>query len=278
MLALSTYQNVTSFLTKSPTLERRLLAQRFGQVGIKGIHRKRFSLVENSASPASANPGTSYDEHRPKTPPPDLPSLLLDSRIVYIGMPLVPAVTELIVSELLYMQYTDPAKACYLYINSTGCTRADGEVVGFETEATAIYDTMKYIGNEVYTVGTGVAIGQACVLLSAGQKGKRFMTPHATAMLHQPKVPSTGQQQTTELQIKWKEVLDQKKSMLKILAETTGQTAEKIDKDIQRPLYLTAQAAIEYGLVDKIVDKSAKAIDEVLNTESWDKAAGLVKM
>jgi hypothetical protein len=105
MLALSTYQNVTSFLTKSPTLERRLLAQRFGQgkhvlfyffkltnfvlfpVGIKGIHRKRFSLVENSASPASANPGTSYDEHRPKTPPPDLPSLLLDSRIVYIGMP-----------------------------------------------------------------------------------------------------------------------------------------------------------------------------------------------
>ena len=88
MLALSTYQNVTSFLTKSPTLERRLLAQRFGQgkhvlfyffkltnfvlfpVGIKGIHRKRFSLVENSASPASANPGTSYDEHRPKTPPP----------------------------------------------------------------------------------------------------------------------------------------------------------------------------------------------------------------
>lgn len=104
MLALSTYQNVTSFLTKSPTLERRLLAQRFGQgkhvlfyffkltnfvlfpVGIKGIHRK-ISLVENSASPASANPGTSYDEHRPKTPPPDLPSLLLDSRIVYIGMP-----------------------------------------------------------------------------------------------------------------------------------------------------------------------------------------------
>jgi len=190
----------------------------------------------------------------------------------------VPAVTELIVSELLYMQYTDPGKACYLYINSTGCTRADGEVVGFETEATAIYDTMKYIGNEVYTVGTGVAFGQACVLLSAGQKGKRFMTPHATAMLHQPKVPSTGQRQTTELHIKWKEVLDQKKSMLKILAETTGQTAEKIDKDIQRPLYLTAHAAVEYGIVDKIIDKSAKAIDEVLNTESWDKAAGLVKM
>lgn len=127
---------------------------------------RRANLVITAAnSPASANPGTSYNEHKPKTPPPDLPSLLLDSRIVYIGMPvrqasenstftyktqqLVPAVTELIVSELLYLQYTDQNKPCYIYINSTGCTRADGEVVGFETEATAIYDTMKYIGNEV---------------------------------------------------------------------------------------------------------------------------------
>ena len=91
----------------------------------------------------------------------------------------------------------------------------------------------------MYTVGTGVAIGQACVLLSAGQKGKRFMTPHATAMLHQPKVPSTGQRQTTELQIKWKEVLDQKRSMLKILAETTGQTAVKIDK-VKHRLFQTS--------------------------------------
>jgi len=85
--------------------------------------------VNGSYSPASASPGGSYSEHKPKTPPPDLPSLLLDRRIVYIGMPLVPAVTELIVSELLYMQYTDPQRACYIYINSTGCQRADGEVV-----------------------------------------------------------------------------------------------------------------------------------------------------
>ena len=131
------------------------------------VQRTRGSgrVSMNSNSPASATPGTSYNEHKPKTPPPDLPSLLLDSRIIYIGMPvkwylflwtshwdllqLVPAVTELIVSELLYLQYTDSSKPCYIYINSTGCTRADGEVVGFDTEATAIYDTMKYIGNEV---------------------------------------------------------------------------------------------------------------------------------
>mmetsp|Transcript_2235 Transcript_2235/g.8312 ORF Transcript_2235/g.8312 Transcript_2235/m.8312 type:complete len:152 (+) Transcript_2235:314-769(+) len=122
---------------------------------VRGCRKQRCAHVHAtvniraSNSPASANPGTSYNEHKPKTPPPDLPSLLLDSRIIYIGMPLVPAVTELIVSELLYLQYTDQSKPCYIYINSTGCTRADGEVVGFETEATAIYDTMKYIGNEV---------------------------------------------------------------------------------------------------------------------------------
>lgn len=239
--------------------------------------RQRTAGVMYSYSPASANPGASYSEHKPKTPPPDLPSLLLDSRIIYIGMPLVPAVTELIVSELLYMQYTDPARPCYIYINSTGCQRADGEVVGFETEATSIYDTMKYIGNEIFTVGTGVAIGQACMLLSAGDKGKRFMTKNATAMLHQPRVPSTGQRQAIELHIKWKEVLEQKKTMVDILSQTTGHSKEKIDSDIQRPLYMTAKDAIAYGIIDKIVDKDSQAIDAVLSTEQWDSAAGLVR-
>ena len=189
----------------------------------------------------------------------------------------MPAVTELIVSELLYMQYTDPLKPCYIYINSTGCQRADGEVVGFETEATSIYDTMKYIGNPIYTVGTGVALGQACMILSAGDKGKRYMTPHATAMLHQPRVPSTGQRQAIELHIKWKEVAEQKKSLVDILASTTGHSHEKIDKDIQRPFYMTAKDAIEYGIVDKVITKDSETIDKVLNTDQWDDAAGLVK-
>lgn len=87
--------------------------------------------------------------HKPRTPPPDLPSLLLNARIVYLGMPLVPAVTELIVAELLYLQYSDSSRPVYLYINSTGTTRADGETVGFETEGTAILDTMRYLKNEV---------------------------------------------------------------------------------------------------------------------------------
>lgn len=190
---------------------------------------------------------------------------------------LVPAVTELVVSELLYMQYTDPQKPCYIYINSTGCQRADGEVVGFETEATAIYDTMKYIGNEIYTVGTGVAIGNACMILSAGNKGKRYMTTHSTAMLHQARVPSSGQRQAIEIHIKWKEVAAQQKSIIGILSSTTGHSEEKIYKDIQRPRYMDAKAAIAYGIVDKVVDQEARVTDDVMNTDQWDSAAGLVK-
>lgn len=83
---------------------------------------------------------------------------------------------------------------------------------------------------QIYTVGTGVAVGQACVLLSAGDKGKRFMTPHATAMLHQPRVPSTGERQATELNIKWHETLAQKKTLLNVLSKTTGHSVEKLDK------------------------------------------------
>mmetsp|Transcript_8510 Transcript_8510/g.28571 ORF Transcript_8510/g.28571 Transcript_8510/m.28571 type:complete len:171 (+) Transcript_8510:203-715(+) len=146
---MTTNTNTHARVHISPTCTSRITRRNKGLLSYVQRTRGSGRVSMNSNSPASATPGTSYNEHKPKTPPPDLPSLLLDSRIIYIGMPLVPAVTELIVSELLYLQYTDSSKPCYIYINSTGCTRADGEVVGFDTEATAIYDTMKYIGNEV---------------------------------------------------------------------------------------------------------------------------------
>lgn len=167
---------------------------------------------------------------------------------------LVPAVTELIMAELMYMQYQDKAKPIFMYINSTGTTRADGETVGFETEGTAIYDTMQFIGNEIATVGVGVAIGQACMLLSAGTKGKRYMLPHATAMLQQPRLPPTGQRQAVEVAIRWREVLTQKLQFLAILHRTTGHPLAKLDADLQRPLYMQPADAIEYGVIDKIVN------------------------
>ena len=150
--------------------------------------------------------------------------------------------------------------------------------VGFETEGTSIFDTMCYVKNEVYTVGVGVAIGQSCMLLSAGHKGKRYMLPHATAMLHQPRVPPTGQRQAIEIHIKWKEVLAQKQAMLNILSKTTGHSVEKLDADMQRPLYMQPQDAIEYGVVDGIVSPQSKTqiIDEVKSGAQYDKEAGLV--
>eukprot|EP00238_Polyblepharides_amylifera_P014325 CAMPEP_0196586896 /NCGR_PEP_ID=MMETSP1081-20130531/55875_1 /TAXON_ID=36882 /ORGANISM="Pyramimonas amylifera, Strain CCMP720" /LENGTH=138 /DNA_ID=CAMNT_0041908917 /DNA_START=676 /DNA_END=1092 /DNA_ORIENTATION=- len=136
---------------------------------------------------------------------------------------------------------------------------------------------MSYIGCEIHTVCTGVAIGQACMLLSAGDKGKRFMLPHATAMLQQPRVPSTGQRQAVEIYIKWREVLRMKKTYLDILSRTTGHSIEKLDRDMMRPLYMQPLDALEYGVIDQILTKEEAGIDKVTNANEWDTGAGLVK-
>lgn len=187
-----------------------------------------------------------------RTPPPDLPSLLLNERIVYLGMPLVPAVTELIIAELLFLQYQDPDKPIKIYINSTGTSRYDGEPVGFETEAFAICDTMSYIKPPIHTICIGSAMGMAAMLLSAGTKGCRASLPHATIVLHQPKSYARGQ--ATDIQIRAKEVLANKATMLDILSRNTGQTPEKITKDMDRMLYMTPYQAKEYGLIDKVLE------------------------
>ncbi|KAD0767441.1 hypothetical protein E3N88_28274 [Mikania micrantha] len=173
------------------------------------------------ATPASVERSVSYNEHRPRRPPPDLPSLLLHGRIVYLGMPLVPAVTELIIAELMYLQWMDPKEPIYLYINSTGTTRDDGESVGMETEGFAIYDAMMQLKNEIHTVGVGAAIGHACLLLAAGAKGKRFMMPHAKAMIQQPRVPSSGLMTGSDVLIRAKEVIVNKDTLVSLFAKHT---------------------------------------------------------
>ena len=194
-----------------------------------------------------------YGDSFYRTPPPDLPSLLLNERIVYLGMPLVPAVTELIIAELLYLQYDDPEKPIKIYINSTGTSSYNGEPIGFETEAFAICDTMKYLKPPIHTICIGSAMGMAAMLLSAGTPGCRASLPNATIILHQPK--SYAQGQATDIQIRAREVLVNKATMLDILSRNTGQTTEKIEKDMDRLLYLTPQQAQEYGLIDRVLEK-----------------------
>jgi ATP-dependent Clp protease protease subunit len=196
-----------------------------------------------------------YGDAYYRTPPPDLPSLLLKERIVYLGMPLVPAVTELIIAELLYLQYEDPEKPIKIYINSTGTSHYNGEPVGFETEAFAICDTISYIKPPVHTICLGSAMGMAAMLLSAGTKGCRASLPNATIVLHQPKSYARGQ--ATDIQIRAKEVLANKATMLDILSRNTGQPTEKIAKDMDRLFYLSPEAAKEYGLIDRVLESAA---------------------
>ncbi len=195
-----------------------------------------------------------YGDAYYRTPPPDLPSLLLKERIVYLGMPLVPAVTELIIAQLLYLQYEDPEKPIKIYINSIGTTGYEGKPVGFETEAFAICDTMSYVKPPIHTICLGSAMGMAAMLLSAGTKGCRASLPNASIVLHQPMMYYRGMAQATDIQIRAKEVLANKATMMSILSRTTGQSAEKIAKDMDRLFYLTPQAAKEYGLIDRVLE------------------------
>ncbi len=204
-------------------------------------------------SPIKAVQAPYYGDNFYRTPPPDLPSLLLKERIVYLGMPLVPAVTELIIAELLYLQYEDPDKPIKIYINSTGTSSYNGEPIGFETEAFAICDTMNYIKPPIHTICLGSAMGMAAMLLSAGTKGCRASLPNATIILNQPK--SYAQGQATDIQIRAKEVLANKATMIDILSHNTGQPRERIAKDMDRLLYITPQQAKEYGLIDRVLEK-----------------------
>ena len=199
-----------------------------------------------------------------RTPPPDLPSLLLKERIVYLGLPLVSPdeykeqigldVTELIIAQLLYLQFEDREKPIYMYINSTGTSWYGGESIGFETEAFAICDTLNYIEPPVNTICIGQAMGTAAMILSSGTKGCRASLPNATIILNQPRQGAQGQ--ATDIQIRAKEVLENKQSMLGILSRNTGQPVEKIAKDSDRMFYLSPQEAKEYGLIDRVLEST----------------------
>jgi ATP-dependent Clp protease, protease subunit len=206
-----------------------------------------------------------YGDSAYRTPPPDLPSLILKERIIYLGLPLVSSddykrqlgvdVTKLIIAQLLYLQFDNPDKPINFYINSTGTSWYGGEAIGQETEAFAICDTMAYIKPPVHTICIGQAMGTAAMILSCGTKGCRASLPNATIVLNQAKT-GTGRGQATDIQIRAKEVLDNKAAMLGILSRNTGHTTEKLAKDMERTFYLTPAEAKEYGLIDRVLTSS----------------------
>lgn len=173
----------------------------------------------------------------------DIYSRLLKERIIFLGEEVNDVTAGLVVSQLLFLESEDPDKDINLYINSPG---------GSVTAGTAIYDTMQYVKCDVSTMCMGMAASMGAFLLSGGTKGKRLALPNAEIMIHQPSGGAQGQ--ATEIEIAAEHILRTKKKLNTILSENTGQPYETIVKDTERDNWLTAQEALEYGLIDKVME------------------------
>ncbi len=174
----------------------------------------------------------------------DIFSRLLNDRIIVLSDEVNDATASIVVAQLLYLEGQDPDKDISLYINSPG---------GSVTAGLAIYDTMQYIKCDVSTICMGMAASMGAFLLSSGAKGKRFALPNSEIMIHQPLGGARGQ--ATEIKIVADHILKTRERLNKILAENTGRSIEEISRDTERDNYLTAQEAMEYGLVDKVITK-----------------------
>ena len=176
----------------------------------------------------------------------DIYSRLLKDRIIMVSGPIEDNMANSIVAQLLFLDAQDSTKDIYMYINSPG---------GVVTAGMAIYDTMNFIKSDVQTIVIGMAASMASVLVSSGAKGKRFGLPHSTVMIHQPSGGAQGQQ--TEIQIAAEEILKTRKMLNEILAANSGQTFEKVQQDTERDNFMTAKEAVDYGLLDGIMDSNS---------------------
>ena len=176
--------------------------------------------------------------------PYDIYSRLLKDRIIILGEEVNDVTASLVVSQMLFLEAEDPEKDINLYIMSPG---------GSVTAGMAIYDTMQFIKCDVSTICMGMAASMGAFLLAGGTKGKRLALPNAEIMIHQPSGGAQGQ--ATEIEIVAEHILQIKEKLNRILAENTGQTYERIKADTERDNYMTAQEALEYGLIDAVVDR-----------------------
>ena len=177
----------------------------------------------------------------------DIYSRLLKDRIIMLSGPIEDDMANAIIAQLLFLDAQDSTKDISLYINSPG---------GVVSSGLAIYDTMNFIQSDVQTITLGMAASMASVLASSGTKGKRFALPPAQVMIHQPSGGAQGQQ--TEIEIAAREILKTRELINKILAENSGQPIERLNQDTERDNYLSAQEAVDYGLIDHIMTNSSE--------------------
>ncbi len=179
----------------------------------------------------------------------DIYSLLLKERIIFLGTPIDDQVANVIVAQLLFLNHEDPEKEIRMYINSPG-----GQIYA----GLAIYDTMQVISNPISTMAIGVTASFGTVLLTAGTKGRRYALPNATIHMHQPLGGAQGQ--ATDIAIQAKQIMRLKALLNDVMAKHTGQPLEVIERDLDRDYYLDAQQAVDYGLVDQIVQTPEKFV------------------
>ncbi|WP_433945020.1 ATP-dependent Clp endopeptidase proteolytic subunit ClpP [Paenibacillus sp. SN-8-1] len=175
----------------------------------------------------------------------DIYSRLLKDRIIFLGTQVNDVVANSIIAQMLFLDAEDPGKDIHLYINSPG---------GSITAGMAIYDTMQFIKSDVSTICVGMAASMGAFLLNAGEKGKRFALPNSEIMIHQPLGGAEGQ--ATDIEIRARRILKMRDSLNKILAERTGQPLERIEKDTDRDYFMSASEAKDYGIVDKVIEKT----------------------
>ncbi|MEO1211431.1 MAG: ATP-dependent Clp endopeptidase proteolytic subunit ClpP [Cyanobacteria bacterium J06638_20] len=176
----------------------------------------------------------------------DIYSRLLRERIIFLGQPVDSDVANLIVAQFLFLEADDPEKDIYLYINSPG---------GSVTAGMGIFDTMNHVRPDVCTICVGLAASMGAFLLAAGTQGKRSSLPHSRIMIHQPLGGAQGQ--ATDIEIQAREILHHKENLNRWLAQNTGQPLEKIERDTERDFFMSAQEALDYGLIDQVIDKQA---------------------
>ena len=181
----------------------------------------------------------------------DIYSRLLNDRIIFMGTPVDDQVANAIIAQLLHLDSEDPEQDINLYINSPG---------GSVSAGLAIYDTMRFINADVATTALGMAASVSAVLLAAGTKGKRNVLPNARVLLHQPWIQGGPGGQASDIEIHAKELIRTKRRLNEILAEATGRSFEKIERDTDRDYIMGAQEAVEYGVVDRVVNRPRESV------------------
>jgi ATP-dependent Clp protease protease subunit len=213
-----------------------------GHLGISSLDLHRFSSVTNSyISP------TIIEERQLNVAQMDVFSRLMMDRIIFLGLPIDDYVANIIQAQLLYLDSVDPGKDIQIYFNTPG---------GAVHAGLGIYDTMQYVTCDVATICTGMAASMGAVLLCAGTKGKRTALRHSRVMIHQPMGGAQGQ--ATDIEITAREILKLRSELYAIIADHSGNSVEKVEKDSDRDYWMTAKEALEYGMIDEILERTKK--------------------